>query len=88
MKKLYAQGKPMLLDQPPMEPADLASLAHAVVLLEKDSFITILARMAGRPVNAMVASLPPVVGETSSGGARPPRRSTTSGCRVNRFRPR
>jgi EcsC protein family len=47
-----------------MEPADRASLARAVALLEKNSFVTMLARMAGRPVNAIVASLPPFVGET------------------------
>jgi len=51
-------------DRAGLDPADRASLARAVGLLEKNSFVTTLARMAGRPVNAVVASLPPVVGET------------------------
>jgi hypothetical protein len=54
----------MKLDQQPLEPADRANLFRAVALLEKSSFVTTLARMAGRPVHAIVASLPPVVGQT------------------------
>ncbi len=54
--------------QPPerqtLDAADRARLAQAVGLLEKNSFITMLARIAGRPVSAIVAALPPVVGET------------------------
>jgi EcsC family protein len=57
-------GKPMKSEQEPMEPPDRAKLARAVALLEKNSFVTMLARMAGHPVNAIIASLPPVVGET------------------------
>jgi hypothetical protein len=57
-------SKPMKLEREPLEPADRASLARAVALLEKSSFVTAIARMAGRPVNAMVASLPPFVGQT------------------------
>ena len=51
-------------EQEPLDPADRAGLARAVALLEKNSFVTTLARMAGRPVNAVVASLPSAVGET------------------------
>ena len=51
-------------EQEPLDPADRACLARAVALLEKNSFVTTLARMAGRPVNAVVASLPSAVGET------------------------
>jgi len=54
----------MRLDREPLEPADRANLTRAVALLEKNSFVTTLARIAGRPVNAVVASLPPIVGET------------------------
>jgi hypothetical protein len=54
----------MKLEQEPLEPADRANLARAVALLEKNSFVTTLARVAGRPVHAIVASLPPVVGQT------------------------
>ena len=51
-------------EQESLEPADRAKLAHAVTLLEKNSFVTMLARVAGRPVNSIVASLPHFVGET------------------------
>lgn len=54
----------MTLHQEPLEPADRANLTRAVALLEKNSFVTTLARMVGRPVNAVVASLPPFVSET------------------------
>ncbi|MGO9619459.1 MAG: EcsC family protein [Bryobacteraceae bacterium] len=57
-------SEPMKLEQEPMDPADRASLARAVALLEKNSFVTILARMVAHPVNTVVASLPPFVGET------------------------
>jgi hypothetical protein len=51
-------------EQSPLEPADYERLVRAVAILEKDSFVTMLARMLGHPVEAIVASLPPVVGET------------------------
>jgi hypothetical protein len=54
----------MKLETEPMEPADRASLVRAVALLEKNSFVTMIARMVGHPVDAIVASLPPFVGET------------------------
>jgi hypothetical protein len=57
-------NEPMTLEQEPLEPADHARLVRAVALLEHDSFITMLARMIGHPVEAIVASLPPVVSET------------------------
>ena len=55
---------PMKPEQESLEPADRAKLAHAVTLLEKNSFVMMLARVAGRPVNSIVASLPHFVGET------------------------
>jgi hypothetical protein len=60
----------MKLEREPLEPADRASLARAVALLEKGSFVTTIARMAGRPVNAIVASLPPFIGETIMNASR------------------
>jgi hypothetical protein len=51
-------------EQELLEPADRARLAHAVALLEKSSFVTMLARIMGHPVNAVLASLPPFVSET------------------------
>jgi hypothetical protein len=51
-------------EQSLLESADQAKLAHAVALLERSSFVTILARIVGRPVNAILASLPPFVSET------------------------
>jgi hypothetical protein len=51
-------------EQEPLDPADRASLVRAVALLEKSSFVTMLARIVGRPVSAVIASLPHFVGET------------------------
>jgi hypothetical protein len=57
-------------DEEPLEPADHSKLVRAVRLLEKDSFVTMLARMAGRPVNTIVSSLPNFVGETILNASR------------------
>jgi hypothetical protein len=57
-------------EQESLEPADRLKLARAVALLEKDSFVTMLARVAGRPVNSIVASLPNFVGETILNASR------------------
>lgn len=54
----------MTPEHEPMDPADRATLARAVTLLEKNSFVTMLARMVGHPINAVLASMPAVVGET------------------------
>jgi hypothetical protein len=56
--------KPMKPELKPLEPADQAKLERAIALLEKNNFLTMLARMLGHPVNSVVAALPPVVGET------------------------
>jgi hypothetical protein len=55
---------PMKPEQESLEPADRVKLARAVTLLEKNSFVTMLAHVAGRPVNSIVASLPHFVSET------------------------
>ncbi len=47
-----------------MDTTDRASLVRAVALLEKNSFVTMLAGVLDRPVNAVVASMPSFVGET------------------------
>jgi hypothetical protein len=60
----------MELEHEPLEPADRESLARAVALLEKNSFVTMLARVAGRPVNVVVASLPTFVGEIVMNASR------------------
>jgi hypothetical protein len=55
---------PMEPEQEYLEPADRVKLARAVTLLQQNSFITMLAHRAARPVNAIVAALPSFVGET------------------------
>jgi hypothetical protein len=55
---------PMEPQQESLEPADRVKLARAVTLLQQNSFITMLAHRAARPVNAIVAALPSFVGET------------------------
>jgi hypothetical protein len=62
--------KPMKPEQKPLESVDLAKLARAVAILEKNSFITMLARMACRPASALVDSLPPFVGGTVMNASR------------------
>jgi len=51
-------------EQEPLEPADRVRLARAVAFLEKNSFVTMIARVAGRPVHSIVAALPSFVSET------------------------
>jgi EcsC protein family len=66
---LYAK-QAMSPEEEPLEPADLVKLTGAVALLEKNSFITMVAQAAGKPVNSMVASLPKFVGETILNASR------------------
>jgi hypothetical protein len=57
-------------EQEPLEPADRVKLARAVALLEKNSFVTMIARAAGKPVDSLVASLPSFVGQTVLNASR------------------
>jgi hypothetical protein len=55
---------PMNPEQESLAPEDRVRLARAITLLEKNNLVTMLARVVGRPVNSIVASLPNFVSET------------------------
>src|SRR5271167_4402399 len=53
-----------------LEAADRARLERAVALLEKNSYLTMVAEAAGRSVTALLASLPNFVSKAIQAAAR------------------